>query len=60
MEQFKIFLNGVARMLVIISLIAVCINAICSKQTFIITIGIIGLVGVIYNVYKLFRDTRRN
>jgi hypothetical protein len=60
MEQLGIFLKGTARMLVMMMLIIVCINAIAVGAPFIKVCGSVGLVAVLYHVYKLFRDTRGN
>lgn len=60
MEQLGIFLKGTARMLVMMMLIIVCINAIVVCVPFIKVCGGVSLVAVLYHVYKLFRDTRNN
>lgn len=60
MEQLLIFLKGAARMLVIMMLLIVCINAIVAGVPFIKVCGGVSLVAVGYHVYKLFRDTRNN
>lgn len=60
MEQLGIFLKGAVRMLVMMMLIIVCINAIAVCTPFIKVCGSVSLVAVLYHVYKLFRDTRNN
>lgn len=60
MGQFWNFLNGAARMLVMIALVIVCINAMYSKEVLLIAAGVISLIGVIDSIYKLFRNVRGN
>lgn len=60
MEQLGIFLKGAARMLVIMMLIVVCVNAVAVGVPFIKVCGSVSLAAVLYHVYKLFRDTRNN
>lgn len=60
MEQFKIFAFGALRMLVIMALIIVCINAIANPSGFIKVTGVIALAAVLWEVYLLFKDTRNN
>lgn len=60
MKQLGIFLIGAARMLVMMMLLVVCINAIAVCPPFIKVCGSVSLVAVLYHVYKLFRDTRNN
>jgi hypothetical protein len=60
MEQLGIFLKGTAKMLVMMMLIIVCINALVVGAPFIKVCGGVSLVAVLYHVYKLFRDTKNN
>lgn len=60
MEQLGIFLKGTARMLVMMMLVIVCINALVAGAPFIKACGGVCLVVVLYHAYKLFRDTRGN
>lgn len=60
MEQFKIFAFGTLRMIVIMALIIVCINAITNPHGFIKATGIIALAAVLWEVYLLIKDTRGN
>ena len=60
MEQLKIFLKGVAQMLIILSLFITCIGAITSGDKFFLVIGIISIIYLIYKTYKYIRDSKRN
>lgn len=60
MKQLGIFLKGAARMLVMMMLIIVCINAIMVGAPFLKVCGSVSLVAVGYHAYKLFRDIKNN
>lgn len=60
MKELGKFLLGAARMLVMMMLLVVCINAIAVCTPFIKVCGGVSLAVVLYHVYKLFRNTRNN
>jgi hypothetical protein len=60
MRELGTFLLGTARMLAMMILLIVCINALVTGAPFIKVCGGVSLVTVLYHVYKLFRDTRNN
>ena len=60
MKELKNFAFGALKMLVMMALVIVCINAIVAPHNFIKAVGVISLTAVLWEVYLLFKNTRNN